>query len=167
VNGATQGTGVAATTYSPGALELDSTYYWRVDEFDAFTTHKGDVWSFRTLPDIPVTDPSLLAWWTLDEGAGTNVLDWSGHGHHGSLSGDADWTDGYDLTAVQFDGRGDSVNFGTPADLYLPSTYTYTAWFKPGNDISGNSGVQYLLCIGSRSDLLFGVEDGVGVNGDL
>ncbi|MHC4331818.1 MAG: hypothetical protein ACYSWW_27250, partial [Planctomycetota bacterium] len=24
------------------------TYYWRVDEFDAFETHKGDVWSFTT-----------------------------------------------------------------------------------------------------------------------
>jgi len=25
---------------------LGKTYYWRVDEFDAITTHKGDVWSF-------------------------------------------------------------------------------------------------------------------------
>ncbi|KPK43330.1 MAG: hypothetical protein AMJ65_06065 [Phycisphaerae bacterium SG8_4] len=168
VNDATGGLPQSTVTFTPaGPLAKDTTYYWRVDEFDAATTHKGDVWSFRTLPDIPVTDPSLLAWWTLDEGAGTNVLDWSGHGHHGSLGEDAGWTDGYDLTAVQFDGRGDYVGFGTPADLYLPDTYTYTAWFKPGEDIRGDSGPQYLLCIGSRSDLVFGVEDGVGVNGDL
>ena len=35
-----------STTYSPGPLELAKTYYWRVDEFDAVTTHKGAVWSF-------------------------------------------------------------------------------------------------------------------------
>jgi len=167
VSNATGGAAQSATTYTPGPLANDTFYYWRVDEFQAPITHKGDVWSFTTLPDIAVTDPSLLAWWTLDEGAGTNVLDWSGHGHHGSLGEDAGWVDGYDLTAVQFDGRGDYVGFGTPADLYLPDTYTYTAWFKPGEDIRGDSGPQYLLCIGSRSDLVFGVEDGVGVDGDL
>jgi hypothetical protein len=167
VSNATGGAAQSAATYTPGLLATDTVYYWRVDEFEAPVTHKGDVWSFRTLPDIPVTDPSLLAWWTLDEGAGTNVLDWSGHGHHGTLAGNADWTDGYDLTAVQFDGKGDYVDFGTPADLYLPSTYTYTAWFKPGKDIREDSGAQYLLCIGSRSDLVFGFEDGVGIDGDL
>jgi hypothetical protein len=110
VSNATGGAAQSDTTFNPGPLANDTVYYWRVDEFQAPVTHKGDVWSFRTLPDIPVTDPSLLAWWTLDEGAGTNVLDWSGHGHHGSLAGDATWVDGYDLTAVQFDGRGDFVD---------------------------------------------------------
>jgi len=37
-----------ATTYTPGTLELDKTYYWRIDEFDGLATHKGDVWSFMT-----------------------------------------------------------------------------------------------------------------------
>ena len=167
VSNAAGGAPQNSTTYTPGPLTKGTVYYWRVDEFEAPVTHKGNVWSFTTLPDIQVADPSLLAHWTLDEGAGTNVLDWSGHGHHGTLAGDATWTDGYDLTAVQFDGSGDSVDFGTPADLHLSSTYTYTAWFKPGKDIRGDSGPQYLLCIGSRSDLVFGVEDAVGVNGDL
>ena len=34
------------TTYTPGPLELDKVYYWRVDEFDGVAIHKGDVWSF-------------------------------------------------------------------------------------------------------------------------
>ena len=38
------------TQYYPGALEFDRTYYWRVDEFDGAVTHKGDVWSFTTMP---------------------------------------------------------------------------------------------------------------------
>ena len=52
---------VMVTEYAPGTLELGRTYYWRVDEFDGFTTHKGVVWSFTTLPDIPIFDtPSRL-----------------------------------------------------------------------------------------------------------
>jgi parallel beta-helix repeat protein len=34
------------TTYSPGPLELDKVYYWRVDEFDGVVIHTGEVWSF-------------------------------------------------------------------------------------------------------------------------
>ncbi len=37
------------TTFDPGALALEKTYYWRVDEFDGTTTRKGNVWSFTTL----------------------------------------------------------------------------------------------------------------------
>ena len=46
------------TTYDPGPLELNKTYYWRVDEFDGAVTQKGDVWSFTTLPNITITDPN-------------------------------------------------------------------------------------------------------------
>jgi len=35
-------------TYNPGTLELEKVYYWRVDEFDTLSTHKGEVWSFST-----------------------------------------------------------------------------------------------------------------------
>ncbi|MHC4703405.1 MAG: PA14 domain-containing protein, partial [Planctomycetota bacterium] len=39
----------AITTYTPSiALEPETTYYWRVDEFDVLATHKGPVWSFTT-----------------------------------------------------------------------------------------------------------------------
>jgi hypothetical protein len=34
--------------YDPGTMELDTTYYWRVDEFKGMTTDKGQVWSFTT-----------------------------------------------------------------------------------------------------------------------
>jgi hypothetical protein len=48
VNNAVGGLPQASTTYNPGPLEYKKTYYWRVDEFDIATTHKGDVWSFTT-----------------------------------------------------------------------------------------------------------------------
>ncbi|MBN1806867.1 MAG: carbohydrate binding domain-containing protein [Sedimentisphaerales bacterium] len=37
---------VGGTDFSPGTLELEKTYYWRVDEFDGLETHKGDIWTF-------------------------------------------------------------------------------------------------------------------------
>ncbi len=46
VNSAAGGLPDVSTTYEPGALELEKTYYWRIDEFDGAATLKGDVWSF-------------------------------------------------------------------------------------------------------------------------
>jgi hypothetical protein len=48
VNNATGDTGQIDISYTLDALELGKTYYWRVDEFDARETYKGDVWSFTT-----------------------------------------------------------------------------------------------------------------------
>jgi len=48
VNNAAGSPSQANATYDPGPLEFNKTYYWRVDEFDVFTTHKGEVWSFTT-----------------------------------------------------------------------------------------------------------------------
>jgi hypothetical protein len=47
-----------ATIYNPGPLEMAKTYYWRVDEFDAFETHKGTVWSFITEGAVESLDPA-------------------------------------------------------------------------------------------------------------
>jgi len=58
VNNATEGVAQGITTYTPGPLKLSKTYYWRVDEFDAFATHKGDVWSFTTEGAVGNPNPS-------------------------------------------------------------------------------------------------------------
>jgi hypothetical protein len=49
VTNATDAPPQVETTFDPGPLEFEKTYYWRVDEFDGTTTHKGNVWSFTTL----------------------------------------------------------------------------------------------------------------------
>jgi len=36
------------TTYDPGTLGYETTYYWRIDEENAYGTTTGDVWSFTT-----------------------------------------------------------------------------------------------------------------------
>jgi len=58
VSSAAMGTPSGPATYSPGALKLAKTYYWRVDEFDAAATHKGEVWSFTTLGAVSGPNPA-------------------------------------------------------------------------------------------------------------
>jgi hypothetical protein len=49
VNNAVGGLPQGTASYKPaGPLVAETTYYWRVDEFDAAKTYKGDVWSFTT-----------------------------------------------------------------------------------------------------------------------
>ena len=48
VNNATAGVPAGTNRYSPGTLEREKVYYWRVDESDAIGTYKGDVWTFTT-----------------------------------------------------------------------------------------------------------------------
>ena len=122
------------TTFALDALELEKTYYWRVDEFDGATTHTGDVWSFTTLPVIEMTDdPNFVGWWKLDEGMGNTAVDYSGNVHHGTIYGDPMWVDGYDVGALQFDGTDRIEMPGTSAsDGYaaLDGEVTWAAWFK-------------------------------------
>jgi S-formylglutathione hydrolase len=129
VSNAASGIADELTTYLPGPLETDTTYYWRVDEYDGITTYKGEVWSFTTLPDIPVTDPNLMGWWKLDEGQGAIAVDWSGHGYHGTLMGAPQWVPGYDGGALDFEGA-DYVDTGYSEDL---ATYTISCWVKSPN----------------------------------
>jgi len=131
------------TTYTPGPLELDKTYYWRVDEFDGAATYKGDVWSFTTLPDIPVDDPDLVGWWKLDEGMGRKALDWSGHDNHAVLEGDPEWVPGRVGDALELDGFGDNL-YAESAELPT-AAFTLALWFNPAEALDAGSSRQDLL----------------------
>jgi hypothetical protein len=48
VANATGATASGRMSFDPGPLELDTTYYWRVDSFDGATWSTGNVWSFTT-----------------------------------------------------------------------------------------------------------------------
>ncbi len=121
-------------TYTPGPLGLDSLYYWRVDEDTAKRvekTHKGDVWSFRTIQPIPITDPNLMCWWTFDETEGITAIDWSGHNHYGTVNG-ATWVaNGQVGGALDFGGDGDHV-IDEDAENYLNGldALTVSMWIK-------------------------------------
>ncbi|MHC4370868.1 MAG: PA14 domain-containing protein [Planctomycetota bacterium] len=47
-NATSGGADQGAATFDPGPLELETTYYWRVDEHAGLVETKGQVWSFTT-----------------------------------------------------------------------------------------------------------------------
>jgi len=98
---------------TPTPLAYNTTYYWRIDQREPNNAIlKGDVWSFTTVPNIPINDPTLLGWWKLDEGSGTTVLDWSGHNRHGTINGGATYATGVFDKALNLDGIDDWVSVG-------------------------------------------------------
>jgi len=64
------GTASASTVtehgFTPPAMNLDTEYFWRVDEIGDAGTHEGDVWSFTTQPYLVVDDFEA---YTDDEGS--------------------------------------------------------------------------------------------------
>jgi hypothetical protein len=130
--------------YAPDTLELGKTYYWRVDEFDGFTTHKGAVWSFTTLPDIPIFDTNLIGWWKMDdEGTGT-IIDYSGYNNTGTMHGDPQFVPGVDGDALEFDGD-DYVIIdgfkGVTGDGTDTPPFSITAWIRKEGATGGDGEV--------------------------
>ena len=147
VNNAATGKIATDATFTPGTLELGKTYYWRVDESNPPNpTVKGDVWSFTTIPDMSITDPNLVGWWKFEAGAGNNVIDFSGHGNHGTIVDKVLWVPGQFNMALEFFGDNQGhvelpalmvtkasgsvamwVNTNQTGDLYSEGTFWYGA----------------------------------------
>jgi len=136
---------LAQASYNTGALEPDKTYFWRVDEFDGAATHEGDIWSFKTLPYVPITDPNLVGWWKFDEGSGVNVLDSSGHGNNGTLMGDPQRVIGPDGDALEFDGVNDYVEVPHDESLTMDTEVTVMAWINTERHNSAGGDWQAIL----------------------
>jgi subtilisin family serine protease len=123
-----------ANHYDPCGLDLQTTYYWRIDEVSASSTCKGNIWSFTTWG---VFDPNLglISWWMFDEGAETTAYDSAGD-NDGTLVGDPVWTIGQIGGALDFDGDGDYVDVGDPVDGSLDfgagDSFSIVAWIITG-----------------------------------
>jgi hypothetical protein len=133
VSNATGNLPLGFTTYTPDELELGKVYYWRVDELDGDNIYKGDVWSFKTIPVISVTDPNLMGWWKFDEGAGAIAVDWSGQNNHGEIRGGTEWIDGYDGGALRLKGHDGYVNLPIGEVIASMDSATFTTWVNFSN----------------------------------
>ncbi len=116
VNDAAGGLPQGATEFTPGTLTMAKTYYWRVDEFDAIGTHKGDVWSFTTEGAVESPDPANGA----VDITQTPILTWT----PGVFGASHEIYFGSDPTALELKGSG---NLGSesyePGQLEWNTTY--------------------------------------------
>ncbi|MGH7992665.1 MAG: LamG-like jellyroll fold domain-containing protein, partial [Limisphaerales bacterium] len=90
---------------------------------------------------LPAKVPGLVAAYSFDEGAGTNVMDSSGNTNKGTI-GTATWTPyGKYGSALVFDGSTSFVTVKDSASLHLTTGMTLEAWVSPvnnGNDAGGD-----------------------------
>ncbi len=119
-------------SFDPCGLDLETTYYWRIDEVADSNIHKGDIWSFKTWAD---TSLYCVSWWKFDEGNGNIAYDSVGT-NHGIVYG-ATWTTGKIDGALSFDGLNDYVDMADTVKNYLETNYSFSAWIKT-NTISLN-----------------------------
>ena len=119
VNDAAAGPPQAVTNYTPGPLEFNKTYYWRVDEFDATATHKGDIWSFTTT--ITGLGAVIMERW--DNISSTDI---------NTLKNNPRYPNNPDVTDVldEFSWDQDLEQYGGRIHgwLYAPATGDYTFW---------------------------------------
>jgi hypothetical protein len=80
-------------------------------------------------PPMPV-DPDLVGWWGFDEGAGDQIVDLSGKGHTGKLTGSVQWTEGKIGGALRTDGGKSGVEVADAEDLRISGDLTMALWVK-------------------------------------
>ncbi len=143
------GASQAGNSYALEGLEAGKTCYWRVDESTVGGIVKGPVWSFSTVDAIAVQDDSLLGWWTMDQVGSVSIPDMSGHGLHGAIQGQVDWTEGVNGSAIEL--TADDLITTPPANV-TTSTVTITAWVKPAK-VHGRTGIVFMRAGTSTSGI--------------
>ena len=84
------------------------------------------------LADASASEEGLVGWWRFDEAEGTKVLDASGNGHHGAITGSVERVAGRVGRAVRFKGeKGTGVVIPNAPALNPTAAITIEAWIKP------------------------------------
>jgi len=124
VNNATVGISQGVAVYNPDPLEMNKTYYWRVDEFDGDKTYRGDVSSFTTM--IPGLGEVVVERW--DDIPGDDLP---------SLTSSSKYPNNPDVTEklTSFSSDLDLDNYGGRIHgwLYAPGTGNFTFWLCADN----------------------------------
>ncbi len=128
----------ALDTTSPYSVTLDTTTL--ADSSHTLTaaaldtSGNVDTDSIAIIIDNAATiDPSLAAYWTLDDGSGFTATDSSGNGNDGTLINGPIWATGHVNGALDFDGSDDYIDAGDHASLNPTDAVTISAWVNTRN----------------------------------
>jgi len=135
-------------------LQVDTTYYWRVDEVQTDgSIVVGDVWSFNT--------NRMCLWWKFDETSGRTVSDSSGSGYTGILAGENNWNpDGYNGGCLSFDDD-TAISVPTEALSSIDRQITISIWLY-GYDSTGRD--NYVFDTGTGDTFLRAAVPDIGNN---
>jgi len=91
------------------------------------------VWVSSGVPSNPhgITESGRLeSYWKLDEPGGRIALDSSGHGLNGRIRYEPKRAEGAKGTAIEFDGKKNSIDFGHASAFRLTGSMTISAWIQ-------------------------------------
>jgi fibronectin type 3 domain-containing protein len=116
------------TSYADTGLTAGTSYSYRVRATDA----AGNLSGYSNVASATTAASSgLVAAYSFKEGTGTTVIDSSGNGNTGTISG-ATWTaSGKYGNALVFNGRSSIVTINDSPSLHLTTGMTVEAWVNP------------------------------------
>jgi len=131
-----------AFTYVAGSTAGSDSFTFRVAE--------GGLWSAPATMSVTVQAAGgtggVLGQWQFDEGSGTTVVDSSGAGHAGTVSGNPTWVSGVKGSALRLDGNGDYVTVADAPSLDLSGAMSIAVWVRPEK-----TATQYVVKKGTSS----------------
>ncbi len=148
ISGITQGTLGSVTNLSNGTLNYSTSSM--IAGTDTFTYTIGDGAGDSANATVTVNILGLLAYYKMNEGAGTTTADATGNGNTATIDG-ATWTTGVAGDGLAFNGSGSEVTLPT---LNISSnTVTFSGWF----DSSGTQNIDAGLIFNRNGSIANGV----------
>ncbi|MDD3926598.1 MAG: right-handed parallel beta-helix repeat-containing protein [bacterium] len=114
---------------------------------------------FTPIKDIYNREEGACGYWNFNIGEGTWILDCSGNGNDGTVTGGGSYGDGKAGSALEFDGVNDYVDCGNDAGLSITGDLTIAAWVKFDETASG---YQWFVCKDFAREYCFGVTSPTG-----
>lgn len=154
------------TTYDPGIMDCNQTYYWSVDEVNGSTIYEGDVWKFTVsdgknknpfpADDANNIDTNVTLTWSPDENA--DVIEYDIYLGKSLLAVNSATTESDEYLATQtFDAN--SYTLTTPLELGRVYYWRIDSKFSYGFTLEGNVWKFEVQPIGNASTISLSNED--------